>query len=131
MVSFTALPKPLLLLLLTSPVLAVSAALPSSVNDPFRALVLASRKLQPAPPLCCLIPPPSKAPPDEVEDVLLSFEEWKSKQFQSQSKSQSQVQAQPQATPHLKNDALKHVELSPTHESDVVVSDPSAYSQGT
>ncbi|KAG1727066.1 UNC-like C-terminal-domain-containing protein [Suillus paluster] len=129
MVSFTALPKTLLLLLLTSPVLAVAVALPSSKNDPFRAIVLAHRKRQPEPPLCCLTPPPSIEPPNDVEDVLLSFEEWKSKQFQSQS--QSQLQAQPQATPHLKTDALEHVESSTTHEPNVTVPDPSVYPQET
>ncbi|KAG0696085.1 UNC-like C-terminal-domain-containing protein [Suillus ampliporus] len=129
MVSFPSLPKTLLLLLLTSPVLAVSVALPSSKNDPFRAIVLAHRKRQPEPPLCCLTPPPSIDPPDDVEDVLLSFEEWKSKQLQSQFQSQSQ--AQPQATPHLKIDPLERVESSTTHEPDVVVPDPSVYPQET
>ncbi|KAG1739586.1 UNC-like C-terminal-domain-containing protein [Suillus lakei] len=124
MVTFTVLPKTLLLLLLTSPVLAVSVTLPSSKNDPFRAIVLAHRKRQPEPPLCCLTPPPSIEPPDDVEDVLLSFEEWKSKQFQSQSQLQSQTQ--PQATAHPKIDALEHMESSTTHEPDVAIPDTSA-----
>lgn len=124
MVSFVALPKTLLLLLLTSPTLVISVALPSSKNDPFRAIVLAHRKLQPEPPLCCLTPP-SIEPPDDVEDVLLSFEEWKSKQFRSQSQSQSQTQ--PQVTAHPKIEALEHTESSTTHELDVVVPDTPAY----
>ncbi|KAG2121548.1 UNC-like C-terminal-domain-containing protein [Suillus cothurnatus] len=85
MVSFAALPKTLLLLLLTLSAHAFSVALPSSKNDPFRAIVLAHRKRQPELPLCCLTPPPSIDSPDDVEDVLLSFEEWKSKQSRSQS----------------------------------------------
>ncbi|OJA10371.1 hypothetical protein AZE42_08711 [Rhizopogon vesiculosus] len=131
MVSFTALPKTLLLLLLTSPCLTVSAALPSSANDPFRAIVLVHRKRQPEPPLCCLKPPPSVEPQNDVDDVLLSFEEWKSKQFQSQSQSQSQSQAQPQATPHPKPDALEHIESSIAHEPDVAMPDPSPHPHET
>ncbi|KAG2126550.1 UNC-like C-terminal-domain-containing protein [Suillus clintonianus] len=129
MVSFMTLPKALLLLLLTSPILTVSVALPSSKNDPFRAIVLVHHKRQPEPPLCCLTPPPSIEPPDDVEDVLLSFEEWKSKQLQSQSQPQSQTQ--PQATAHPKIDALEHMESSTTHEADVAVPDPSTYLQET
>jgi hypothetical protein len=125
MVSFAALPKTLLLLLLTSPALAISVALPSSKNDPFRAIVLAHRKRQPDPPLCCLTPPPSVEPPDDVDDVLLSFEEWKSKQFQSQSQSQSQTQ--PQVTAHPKIDASEHMESSTSHEPNITVPDMSAY----
>lgn len=125
MVSFAALPKTLLLLLLTSPALVISVALPSSKNDPFRAIVLTHRKRQPEPPLCCLTPPPSIEPPDDVEDVLLSFEEWKSKQFRSQS--QSQLQTQPQVTVHPKLEALEHTESSTTHELDVAVPDTPAY----
>ncbi|KIK34217.1 hypothetical protein CY34DRAFT_813079 [Suillus luteus UH-Slu-Lm8-n1] len=125
MVSFAALPKTLLLLLLTSPALAISVALPSSKNDPFRAIILAHRKRQPDPPLCCLTPPPSVEPPDDVDDVLLSFEEWKSKQFQSQSQSQSQTQ--PQVTAHHKIDALEHTESSTSHEPNITVPDMSAY----
>lgn len=125
MVSFTTLPKTLLLLLLTSPALAISVALPSSKNDPFRAIVLAHRKRQPEPPLCCLTPPSSIEPPDDVEDVLLSFEEWKSKQSQYQSKPQSQTQ--PRVTAHLRIEALENTESSTTHETNVTVPDTSAY----
>ncbi|KAG1844651.1 UNC-like C-terminal-domain-containing protein [Suillus subalutaceus] len=125
MVSFAALPKTLLLLLFTLPALAVSVAHPSSKNDPFRAIVLAYRKRQPEPPLCCLTPPPSIEPPDDVEDVLLSFEEWKSKQFQSQS--QPQLQTQPQVTAHPQIEALEHMESSTTHEPNATVADTSAY----
>ncbi|KAG2338245.1 hypothetical protein BDR05DRAFT_992708 [Suillus weaverae] len=125
MVSFTVLPKTLLLLLLTSPALTVSVALSSSKNDPFRAIVLAHRKRQPEPPLCCLTPPSSIEPPDDVEDVLVSFEEWKSKQFQSQSQSQSQTQ--PRVTAHPQIEALEHTESSTTHDPNVTVPDTSAY----
>ncbi|KAG2140251.1 UNC-like C-terminal-domain-containing protein [Suillus bovinus] len=125
MVSFTALSKTLHLLLLTLPALAVSVALPSSKNDPFRAIVLAHRKHEPEPPLCCLTPPPSIEPLDDVEDVLLSFEEWKSKQFQSQSKPQSQTQ--PRVTAHPQIEALEHTESSATHETNVTVPDTSAH----
>lgn len=125
MVSFAALPKTLLLLLLTLPALAVSVTLPSSKNDPFRAIVLAYRKRQPEPPLCCLTPLPSIEPPDDVEDVLLSFEEWKTKQFQSQS--QSQLQTQPQVTAHPQIEALEHTESNTTHEPNATVPDTSAY----
>ncbi|KAG1822420.1 UNC-like C-terminal-domain-containing protein [Suillus subaureus] len=125
MVSFAALPKTLLLLLLTLPALVVSVALPSSKNDPFRAIVLAYRKRQPEPPLCCLTPPPSTEPPDDVEDVLLSFEEWKSKQFQSQFQSQSQTQ--PRVTAHSQIEALEHTESSATQEPNATVPDTPAY----
>lgn len=131
MVSFTALPNTLLLLLLASPILAVSASLPSSPNDPFRVIALAHRKHQPEPPLCCLTRPPSIEPPNDVEDVLLSFEEWKSKHSQSQSQSPPQPQPQPQAPPHLSVDALEHLESSTTHEPEVTLPDPSAYPHET
>jgi len=128
MVSLTVLPKTLFILLLTSPFLAVSTAPPSSANDPFRAIALVHRKHQPEPPLCCLKPLPSIEPQNDVEDVLLSFEEWKSKQFQSQTQVQTQAH-RPQATSHPKADALEHIESSITYEPDVTVPDPSAYPQ--
>lgn len=125
MVSFAALPKTLLLLLLTLSAHAFSVALPSSKNDPFRAIVLAHRKRQPEPPLCCLTPPPSIDSPDDVEDVLLSFEEWKSKQSRSQS--QSQLQTQPRVSAHPQIEALEHTESSTTHEPNVTMPDTSTY----
>jgi hypothetical protein len=125
MVSFAALPKTLLLLLLTLSAHALSVALPSSKNDPFRAIVLAHRKRQPEPPLCCLTPPPSIDSPDDVEDVLLSFEEWKSKQSRSQS--QSQLQTQPRVPAHPQIEALEHTESSTTHEPNVTMPDTSTY----
>lgn len=129
MVSSTALPNTLLLFLLAWPILSISVALPSSANDPFRAIVLVHRKRQPEQPLCCLKHPPSIEPQHDVEDVLLSFEEWKSKQAHSHSQSQSQPQ--PQATSHINIDALEHLESSTTHEPDVVLPDPSAYPHET
>ncbi|KIJ59034.1 hypothetical protein HYDPIDRAFT_118855 [Hydnomerulius pinastri MD-312] len=87
MFSFISLPRTLLALVLlaASPALSVSISLPASSNDPFRAILVVHRARQPELPLCCLKPQPSIDPPDGPEDVLLSFEEWKSKQFQAHS----------------------------------------------
>ncbi|KAF8547292.1 hypothetical protein OG21DRAFT_1501633 [Imleria badia] len=92
---FSSLPRTLLVLsLVTLPVLAVTVSLPStSFNDPFRAVIIVHRTQQPEPPLCCLKPLPTIDPPEGPEGVLLSFEEWKSKQFHSGSQS---VPAKPQ-----------------------------------
>lgn len=84
--SFSSLPRTLLALslicLASLPALAVTASLlPTSFNDPFRAIVVVHRTQQPELPLCCLKPLPTIVPPEGPEDVLLSFEEWKSKQF--------------------------------------------------
>ena len=79
------LPKTLLALCLVSlqvalSVLAVKASSsPTSFNDQFRAIVLVHRTQRPEPPLCCLKPLPTADPPEGPEDILLSFEEWKSK----------------------------------------------------
>ncbi|KAF9240646.1 hypothetical protein BU15DRAFT_61319 [Melanogaster broomeanus] len=72
---------------MASPALSVIASVPaaSSPNDPFRAIVVKHRTQQPEPPLCCLKLPPAVDPPEGREDVLISFEEWKSKQFQAHS----------------------------------------------
>ncbi|KAF9220284.1 hypothetical protein BS17DRAFT_787861 [Gyrodon lividus] len=88
MSSFTSLATTLLALtlLVASPTLSVTVSLPaSSTNNPFRAIVVVHRTRQPEHPLCCLKLPPSIGPPEGPEDVLLSFEEWKSKQFQAHS----------------------------------------------
>ncbi|KAJ7101526.1 UNC-like C-terminal-domain-containing protein [Mycena belliarum] len=71
---FLLLPAALIALIVASPALAV----PSSVNDPFKAL--AARVVKPPEqPVCCLIP---LSPVEPVQDdVLLSFEEWKERQF--------------------------------------------------
>ncbi|KIK85962.1 hypothetical protein PAXRUDRAFT_831944 [Paxillus rubicundulus Ve08.2h10] len=90
MFAFTSLPRTLLALtlLMGPPMLSVTASQPaSSTNDPFRAIVLVHRAQQPQHPLCCLKLPPSTGLPEGPEDVLISFEEWKSKQFQAQSHS--------------------------------------------
>jgi len=74
MVSFSALPAALVALLMASVVFST----PTSPNDPFRAIAVRIPR-QPDPPICCLKPPP---PLDSVDDeVLLSFEQWKAKQF--------------------------------------------------
>ena len=90
--SLSSLPRTLLALslisLATLPVPAVTVSLsPTSFNDPFRAVVLVHRTQQPEPPLCCLKPLPTIDPPEGPEDVLLSFEEWKSKQLHAGSQS--------------------------------------------
>ncbi|KAF8817056.1 hypothetical protein BYT27DRAFT_7075657 [Phlegmacium glaucopus] len=70
---FSWLPTALLILLFASPVFSE----PTSPNDPFRAIILQVPKT-PEPPICCLKPlPPLELVDDEV---LLSFEEWKTKQ---------------------------------------------------
>ncbi|KAK7025568.1 hypothetical protein VNI00_015921 [Paramarasmius palmivorus] len=74
--SFLNLPSALVALLLALPVFSI----PSSPNDPFRAI---STKVirEEEPPVCCLVPLP---PLEPVEDeVLLSFEEWKVKQLKA------------------------------------------------
>ena len=74
----------LMVFLLASPVLSA----PSTPNDPFHALLLHEPK-QPDPPICCLTPLP---PVDPVEDdVLLSFEEWKAKQFAMQAEAKAKA----------------------------------------
>lgn len=93
MTSFTSLPRTLLALSLVGlqvalPVLAVTVSLPStSFNDQFRAIVALHRAQQPEPPLCCLKPLPTIDSPEGPEDVLLSFEEWKSKHIHPGSQS--------------------------------------------
>lgn len=76
MVPFSAIPSALITVtfLLVSPVFSMSA----TPNDPFRALASHASK-QPEFPVCRLTPPPVE--PVIEDDVLLSFEEWKAKQF--------------------------------------------------
>jgi len=71
---FSSLPRPLIFLLFTYPVLAA----PTTRNDPFRTIALK----QPKPgqdPICCLIPPPLTEPQPTEDELLLSFEDWKAK----------------------------------------------------
>jgi hypothetical protein len=78
MVLFLALPSTLMALLLASPVF----SMPTTPNDHFHALAVHAQK-QPEPPVCCLTPLSPMEPVVE-DDVLLSFEEWKAKQFAMQ-----------------------------------------------
>ncbi|KAF9478205.1 hypothetical protein BDN70DRAFT_880260 [Pholiota conissans] len=72
----SALPAALISLLFVLPVFAQS----TSSNDPLRAVALqAPKPKQPDNPICCLKP---ITPLEPVDDgILLSFEEWKAKQF--------------------------------------------------
>ncbi|KAG6337394.1 hypothetical protein ID866_1717 [Astraeus odoratus] len=79
------------LLALTLLAIPPACAVSISTNDPFRAIVLQHHALHPQPPLCCLKPLPSADPPEGPEDILLSFEEWKLKQFQAHSQIPAQV----------------------------------------
>jgi hypothetical protein len=72
-------------LLLVSPVL----SMPMTPHDPFRALAIHAPK-QPELPVCCLTPPSSGEPVIE-DDVLLSFEEWKAKQFAMQAEAKAKA----------------------------------------
>lgn len=74
---FFTLPRSLLALLLASPALALTLISP---NDPLRSIALLAPKPQDSP-VCCLATPPPPQEPIEDENVLLSFEEWKVKQF--------------------------------------------------
>lgn len=71
---FSSLPLPLIVLLFTYPVLAA----PTTLNDPFRTIVLKQPKLGQEP-ICCLIPPPVSEPQPTEDELLLSFEDWKAK----------------------------------------------------
>jgi hypothetical protein len=72
---FSAIPSTLIAFLLVSPVFSMS----TTPNDPFRALASHASR-QPELPVCRLTPP-SPVEPVIEDDVLLSFEEWKAKQF--------------------------------------------------
>lgn len=69
------LPTYLLAVLFAFPALAA----PSSANDPFRDIALQVPK-KPEPDICCLRPLEPLEPSPE-EDVLLSFEEWKTRRL--------------------------------------------------
>src|ERR1700683_2639953 len=85
MVSFSALPSTLMAFLLASPVF----SMPTTPNDPFHALAIHAPK-QPDLPICCLTPP-SPVEPVVDDDVLLSFEEWKAKQFAIQAEAKAKA----------------------------------------
>ncbi|KAF7967756.1 hypothetical protein HWV62_11325 [Athelia sp. TMB] len=78
MPSLSALSAALVVFLLISPVFTTE----TTPNDPFRALAIYGQK-HPDPTVCSLLSPPSIEPVDS--DVLLSFEEWKARQFAMQS----------------------------------------------
>ena len=71
---FSSLPRPLLFLLFAYPAFAV----PTSRNDPFRAIALKWSKPG-QDPICCLIPPHPTEPQPTEDELLLSFEDWKAK----------------------------------------------------
>ena len=82
---FSWLPTALVIFLFTSPVVSE----PTSPNDPFRAIVLQVPKV-PQPPICCLKPLTPLEPVDD--EVLLSFEEWKTRQIAMQASSDAKVE---------------------------------------
>ena len=61
---------------------------PISPNDPFRAIVLQVPKV-PEPPICCLKPLTPLEPVDD--EVLLSFEEWKTRQTAMQANTEAKA----------------------------------------
>ncbi|KAH9932750.1 UNC-like C-terminal-domain-containing protein [Epithele typhae] len=71
---FSLLPTSLLALLLSSPVLAG----PTTPNDLFRPISLQAPK-RTEEPVCCLRPLPPLEPPPSEDDLLPSFEDWKTK----------------------------------------------------
>ena len=81
---FLLLPTALFIFLFVSPV----ASEPISPNDPFRAIVLQVPKV-PEPPICCLKPLTPLEPVDD--EVLLSFEEWKTRQTAIQASSEAKA----------------------------------------
>lgn len=78
------LPTALFIFLFVYPV----APEPTSPNDPFRAIVLQVPKV-PEPPICCLKPLTPLEPVDD--EVLLSFEEWKTRQTAMQANSEAKA----------------------------------------
>ena len=81
---FLLLPTALFIFLFVSPVISE----PISPNDPFRAIVLQVPKV-PEPPICCLKPLTPLEPVDD--EVLLSFEEWKTRQTAMQANSEAKA----------------------------------------
>ena len=71
-------------LLLTTPAIAQT-----SPNDPLRAIAIAAPP-PPEAPICCLVQPTDQEATEE--DVLLSFEEWKAKQYAMQQQTQTRSQ---------------------------------------
>jgi hypothetical protein len=84
MVLFSAFPSTLLAFLLASPVF---ATMPTTPNDPFHVLATYAPK-QPDLPICSLSLL-SPVEPVVEDDVLLSFEEWKAKQFTIQAEAKA------------------------------------------
>lgn len=82
--SFPMLPLALMAFLLASPILST----PTTPNDPFHALSIQKPK-ELDPPICCLTPLPPVEPVED--DVLLSFEEWKAKQFAMQAQAKAKA----------------------------------------
>ena len=72
---FSLLPTSLLALLLASPALTA----PTTPNDPFHDIAVQAPKL-PEEPVCCLRPL-TPLEPQQGEDILLSFEDWKAKRL--------------------------------------------------
>ena len=81
---FLLLPTALFIFKFVSPVVSESI----SPNDPFRAIVLQVPKV-PEPPICCLKPLTPLEPVDD--EVLLSFEEWKTRQTAMQADSEAKA----------------------------------------
>ena len=71
--------------LLASPVF----SMPTTPNNPFQALAIYAQKQHDLP-ICCLTPPSAVEPVVE-DDVLLSFEEWKAKQFAIQAEAKAKA----------------------------------------
>ena len=81
---FLLLPTSLFIFLFVSPVVSESI----SPNDPFRAIFIEIPKV-PEPPICCLKPLTPLEPVDD--EVLLSFEEWKTRQTAMQASSEAKA----------------------------------------
>ena len=81
---FLFLPTALFVFLFVSPVVSE----PISPNDPFRAIVLQVPKV-PEPPICCLKPLSPLEPVDD--EVLLTFEEWKTRQTAMQASTEAKA----------------------------------------
>lgn len=95
-----------------------------STNDPFRAIVVKHRALHPEPPLCCLKPLPSADPPEGPEDILLSFEEWKSKQLHAHSQTASQATAT-EASERTTSDTSRDTETPSPVDTHATAPEPS------
>ncbi|EGN97942.1 hypothetical protein SERLA73DRAFT_169048 [Serpula lacrymans var. lacrymans S7.3] len=124
MVSFTLLPSTLIALLLALP--AFSA--PTTPNDPFHAIAILAPR-QPEPPVCCLKPLQTLEPVED--DVLLSFEEWKTKQFQMQ-QAQARADTANRSAAHssahsaARADAQRRGEKAPSDDGAAVLASSSS-----